>query len=847
MTDTFRGRGFGTDIIVGISAPIQRDGRLVGVIEGSLNLEQLALVLDSASSRRGLDIVLLDRSNRVVAARGSAPLQTGEPFVRPHPSITDADLPSLRVSSLKDESRLAAVATLQPFGWRVEVAQPVASLAPAFEAQFRTVVRDMGVALLVVFTLSIALAGIMARPLGQFAQALGDDSGGGARLLRSVRGAPREIRRFALVLVRAQRRQRRSLHRQQQLVAEKDQLNQELHQFNVELDQIVEARTRVIAERERQLRSSETRWRTMAEIAPDAVVVIDEDNVIQFVNSRLVSLAGHGREEMLGRQLDEVMVPDRLRHHHRHGLQRYLRTNTPRIDWRATETFIQRKDGSELPVEIAFGEYVLEGRRYFAGYLRDITVRKQHEAEVVRARDLAEAANHSKDAFLATMSHEIRTPLHGLIGTLDLMAREDLDERLANRLNIARNSARALLQIANDVLDLSGIEAGRVRIETVAFDLRDVVTAVSTSFEPGALEKGLRLEHEIDADVPGWVEGDPLRVRQILGNLVNNALKFTAKGRILLHVHRAAGDEIVFDVVDTGIGVPEDKRDHIFGRFAQAEDERTRRFGGAGLGLAISRLLARAMGGDLTLPQTGSVGSTFRLVLPLRASSVEAPLEATGSLRKLQQLVLDPARPPRVLVIDDNPANRYVVEAYLQELGAVAVLADAADAGIAELLRDRFDLVLMDVQMPGKDGYQATREIRAELGLTALPIVAMTANANIGERARCEAAGMDDLLVKPFDAARLVDVLNRNIAVAREARPTAAAMSRPAVTAGAAEPIIESSSPDSVVQRFADKPSTLRKLYSALQESITMHLEAIRVARAAESPQIAATLHGLKG
>ena len=280
------------------------------------------------------------------------------------------------------------------------------------------------------------------------------------------------------------------------------------------------------------------------------------------------------------------------------------------------------------------------------------------------------------------MSHEIRTPLHGLIGTLDLMSRDGLGERAAYRLNIARNSARSLLQIANDVLDLSGIEAGRVRIERVAFDLRDQVSAVCTSFEPGAIEKGLRLELAIEPDVPGWVEGDPLRLRQIIANLVNNAIKFTPRGRVALTVRRD-GDRIAFEVSDTGIGVPLDKREYIFDRFAQAEDERTRRFGGAGLGLAISRLLARAMGGDLSLAETGPLGSTFSLSLPLPVSQADPESDATASTHTLHMLSFaQPGRAPRVLVIDDNPANRYVVEAYLQELGVEAVLADGADAGM---------------------------------------------------------------------------------------------------------------------------------------------------------------------
>ena len=852
VTDTFRGRGFGSDIIVAVSAPIYQDRVLAGVIEGSLNLVHVAQVLDSASSRRGLDIVLVDRGNRVVAARGSHAVEVGAVYQPASPSYYRSDLPQMQVRQLSPNAQLAAWARLEPYGWTVHVAQSVATLLPMFERQFQSVVRDMAVALLIVFAMSILFAGLLAQPLGQFAAALTSDGASGpGSLLQAVRAAPSEIRRFALALVRAQRRQRRSLARQQQLVADKDRLNRELQELNVALDEKVERRTAVLAEREQQLRASETRWRTMAEIAPDAVVVIDDSNTVQFANTAMVQLTQFTAEELVGQPLESI-VPERLRRGHANGLRRYLDTGVPKLNWRSTEALVQSKDGRETPVEIAFGEYTLEGRHFFAGYLRDITARKQHEAEVIRARDLAEAANHSKDSFLATMSHEIRTPLHGLIGTLDLMSRDDLDQSVAFRLSIARNSARSLLQIANDVLDLSGIEAGRVRIERIAFDLRDLVAAVCTSFEPGAREKGLQLEHSIAGDVPGWVEGDPLRLRQVITNLVNNALKFTPQGRVELSVRRGQGDAVVFEVSDTGIGVPHDKREYIFERFAQAEDERTRRFGGAGLGLAISRLLARAMGGELSLAATGPPGSTFLLTLPLPPSN--ASRERDSSSVTIQRLTLAPGQATRVLVVDDNPANRYVVEAYLHELGVETVLAEGADLGLAELARQRFDLVLMDVQMPDKDGYQATSEIRQQFG-EALPVVAMTANANIGERARCVAAGMNDLLVKPFDAAALADLLHRNLAVAaaNRARADGASGNPAATTAGAAlapaaaDPLLDTDSGDSIVRRFAARPATLRKLYTALQESIVMHLDAIRLARAQQSMAVLPALHGLKG
>jgi PAS domain S-box-containing protein len=841
VSNAFKGRGFGSDRVVAISAPIGAPGGTrQGVIEASLNLSVLSVFLEHANSRHGHLIVLTDGAGHVVASKGGFAPPVGIGFVAPLPAPDKAQ-PPYGVRDGRDGSIwLAGRAPVGQYGWTVHVLQPASLMLPVFEAQFRTVVKDISIAMASVFVLSLLLASWLARPLRQLSAALASDvDSGSAQILDRVHAESREIRLFALTLVRARKRQGRARRREHQLAVEKDALNEQLRQLLADLDAKVELRTRVLAERESQLRSSEARWRSMAEIAPDAVIVIDEDSRIVFVNSATVRMVGHPAEALIGHGMD-VMAPARLRSGHRAGLARYLATGTRKLDWRSAEVPVQHADGREFVVEIAFGEYQLEGRRFFAGYLRDITARKLYERQLTEARDLAESANRAKDAFLATMSHEIRTPLHGLIGTLDLLAREGVAGKAADRLSIARNSARALLQIANDVLDLSGIEVGRVHIERVSFDLRDLVTATVGTFDPAANDKGLMLETQVAADVPGWVEGDPLRLRQILTNLINNALKFTQSGAIKVSVS-ASGGNVVFDVRDTGVGVPQDKREHIFERFAQADDERSRRYGGAGLGLAISRLLARAMGGDLVLADTGFAGSTFSLRVPLAAASDEDDADASNITRR-QRIALHEPMSLRVLVVDDNPANRYVVEAYLQELGAAVVLTDGADAGLAALRRDRFDLVLMDVQMPGRDGYDATREVRDSLRLD-LPVIAMTANANIGERARCVAAQMNDLLVKPFSVHELEDVIARNLVRDSQRRPP-----EPVNAAGQRnDPLLDDEVSRSLISRFATRPGTAQRLYSALQESIETHLGTLRNASGLGALALVPTLHGLKG
>ena len=825
VSGAFRGRGFGSDLIVAVSAPLSVPGQpLLGVVETSLDLKVMERLVGGLAGRPSLDLALMDADGVIVVASGPAMAAPGESFVEPDRTANGG--------------RLVGEAVVPDFGWRVHLSLPVSALQPALESVHGGVLRNATIGLVVSLLASLLLAGWLARPLREYAAALAEDPDGSRGwVLERLRTAPREIRAFALQLQRAQRRQARSRRRLGEVAAEKERLNEELRHLLADLDAQVEARTRVLAEREQQLRSSEVRWRTMAEIAPDAVIVVDEDNRIVFANSAAERLTGHTAADLTGHALD-LLVPPSLREGHLRGMRRYLATGERRLDWRSSEIPVVRRDGSQLPCEIAFGEFQLEGRHFFAGYIRDITTRKRAEAELTRARIVAESANRAKDAFLATMSHEIRTPLHGLIGTLDLIAGERPGGQAGQRLQIARNSAHSLLQLANDMLDLSRIESGTLRIEKVAFDLHDLVAEVIGSFEPTATGKGLALAHEVAPDVPGWVEGDPLRLRQVLANLVNNAVKFTEHGGISLRVRRGQGDGVTIDVRDSGIGVPESLRNSIFERFVQADGAHSRRYGGAGLGLAISHLLARAMGGDLTLHETGASGSVFRLSLPLPRSV--APVEDVLATTLRQKSLAASLGGRRVLVVDDNPANRYVVEAYLLELGVASVLTENGAAAVACLERERFDAVLMDVQMPGMDGYQATREIRVRLGLD-VPVIAMTANAARGERDRCIEAGMNELLVKPFACAdvgaMLAAVLERG-----RAGPASAAE---AVTVEA--PLVDAESSRSVLRFFRDRPEMLRKLLGTLRDSLTEHLAQLSVRPFPSTEVVAQRLHGLKG
>ena len=386
---------------------------------------------------------------------------------------------------------------------------------------------------------------------------------------------------------------------------------------------------------------------------------------------------------------------------------------------------------------------------------------REMNAQLDRARADAEAASLAKTRFLATMSHEIRTPMNGVLGMLEVAMRANLDTIVRDQIGTARDSAASLLQILNDILDLSKIEAGQMPIEHISFSPRQEIDKVISVFESQATQKGLRLERVIGPEIPQWIVGDPTRFRQVFINLVGNAFKFTQAGgvRVFASYWTDAGSgRLRIEVKDTGIGIDEEARVRLFTRFSQADASTTRRFGGTGLGLAISRELVLAMGGQIGVDSMPKRGSTFWFELP--ACEGEAP--AGQETRKQAS---GAARPLRILVAEDNLVNQKVLSALLAPTGhELDFVSDGARA-VAAVEVDAFDLVLMDVHMPVMDGLTATRKIRSLSGpAAALPIIALTANAMVGDREVYLAAGMNDYVSKPI---RIDDLL---AAIARQRR-----------------------------------------------------------------------------
>jgi signal transduction histidine kinase/DNA-binding NarL/FixJ family response regulator len=422
--------------------------------------------------------------------------------------------------------------------------------------------------------------------------------------------------------------------------------------------------------------------------------------------------------------------------------------------------------------------------------VRDITELKQRESELARERDAAETAraeaemaNRAKSTFLATMSHEIRTPMNGVLGMLEVLEHQSISDEQRAIVATMRSSASALLRIIDDVLDFSRIEAGRLELEEAGFSLTELVAGTVEALRPQATAKGLRLTAEIAVGSADAVVGDPVRVRQILFNLLGNALKFTQAGSV--HVSAATaplGDGLhaaTLTVTDTGIGIRASERARLFQPFVQADSSTTRRFGGSGLGLSIVRRLARLMGGDVAVRSKPGIGSVFTVTLRLRAAPAGSMLAAAADLP--QTLPAVGAASVRVLVIDDHPVNRQVLTGMLGLLGLTVDVAVDGHEALLLWQPGRYAAVLADIHMPRMDGYALTVEIRtreAAAGAARTPIIAVTANAMRGEEERCLEAGMDAYLSKPVAIARLSATLTRWIALQSPVEPPGAVVDR---------------------------------------------------------------------
>jgi PAS domain S-box-containing protein len=524
------------------------------------------------------------------------------------------------------------------------------------------------------------------------------------------------------------------------------------------------ARKQIEAEQQQlghRLREHQFYTRSLFESNIDALMTTDAPGIITDVNKQMEALTGCTRDELIGAPFKKFFTdPERAEAAIRLVLSKKKVTNY--------ELTARDREGKETVVSYNATTFYDRDRNLQGVFAaaRDITERKQYEESLRQVTHKAEQASRVKSEFLANMSHEIRTPMNAVIGLSYLLGKTGLDAEQAAFLGKIKLASKSLTAVINDVLDLSKIEAGELMVERAAFSPQRLLQELADVMAVHADAKGIGFGVDAAPDLPEVLEGDVTRLNQILTNLLSNAIKFTATGDVKLRVRwRASGSRgvtLAFVVQDTGIGIAPEMQSRLFAPFSQADTSITRRFGGTGLGLSIVKRLTNLMGGEVSMESTPGVGSEFKVVLDFLPASPEALAGQEDSSADNGERAL---RGVRVLVVDDSDINLEVTKRILELEGAQVSLANNGQDAFERLLADPqgFDVVLMDVQMPVLDGHDATRRIRIELGLTDLPIIALTAGALSSERKRAADAGMDSFIVKPFGAEALVRSILRHL------------------------------------------------------------------------------------
>ena len=514
---------------------------------------------------------------------------------------------------------------------------------------------------------------------------------------------------------------------------------------------------------EEQLRETERFYRSVLELAPDGLIVADAKGVVRLANARCEQLFGYTRDDLIGRSV-EMLVPANLRSGHAALREAFHRSPVAREMGANRELRAVRKDGSEFPVEIGLSPLPARGSdgTLVAVSIRDVTERKDQEKALRLAKARAEEATATKSMFLANMSHEIRTPMNAILNMTGLALDANLPPKPHQFISVAHSSARNLLGILNDILDFSKIEADKLFLEESPFSLREVLEEVTETFRSVVIQKHVELITHALPTVPDRLRGDALRFRQVLTNLLSNAFKFTEKGEVLLKAEIAEettpGEVLLrVSVRDTGIGISTEQQQRLFQSFTQADSSTTRKYGGTGLGLVISRRLARLMGGDLTVESTPGKGTTFVFMARL---GVDAQPEIPARVAPIGVA----ERP--VLIVEDTETSRDLLETLLRSWSIPTVSVATAEDGLAMLerrnqkgARDPFGLVVLDWMLPGMNGLDAAERIRAREETTTLPIVLISAYAGKEEEARAAALGVDVFLPKPITASSLFDAV----------------------------------------------------------------------------------------
>lgn len=537
---------------------------------------------------------------------------------------------------------------------------------------------------------------------------------------------------------------------------------------------------------EEALRSNEVRLRLIVDNALDGIITVDSTGIIESFNPAAESMFGYEASQIISQSLENLFP------HSKAGRQssfakHVLSYDSPTPLRLERELFGLKKDGSIFSAEISVSEMRVDDERKFVVIIRDISVRKRAEAELIQAREKAEAAARAKSEFLANMSHEIRTPLNGVIGMTQLALETDLDPEQKEYLETVKSSSEVLLKLINDILDFSKIEAGRLEIESVDFNVRDAIGGVSRGMAVQAAEKGLELVFDVAHDVPVSLRGDPVRLVQVLNNLVSNSVKFTQKGEILVSVELLDrnDDEVTlhFNVADTGIGIPKEKIEKIFVPFEQADTSTTRRYGGTGLGLSISSRLVELMGGVIWANSKAGVGSDFHFTVTLK--------HAQGASPEIEPIDVSSLSGKSILIVDDNATNRKILNAQLTRLDLNTDVAASGPEALEKLNDAKqqgnpFDLAILDGMMPEMDGFELANRIKNSSQLSGTALAMLTSAGQMGDLTKCKDLGIEIYLTKPVQEPDLLQALARALSATKEKTKKAKQLpSRPETLDGA--------------------------------------------------------------
>lgn len=506
---------------------------------------------------------------------------------------------------------------------------------------------------------------------------------------------------------------------------------------------------------ETALKENEEMLSKITSSALSAIIMISSDTgEITFWNETAERIFGWSISEVIGKELDDLIVPEQYRGQHKEGLEHFRETGEGPLIGTSREITALNKQGIEFPIELLLSSVKLKGVWHAIGLVSDITVRKEAEAEIRKAKEIAEAATKAKSDFLANMSHEIRTPMNAVIGLSDLCLKTDLSPKQHDYLEKIHGSAHSLLGIINDILDFSKIEAGKLDIEEIPFELDKTLNNLATLVSVKTQEKGIELLFSRDADLPINLIGDPLRLGQVLTNLTNNAVKFTDEGEIIVSISlKELGTDrctITFRVKDSGIGMTEEQRSRLFQSFSQADTSTTRKYGGTGLGLAISKQLVELMGGEIWVESESGVGSTFAFTAQFGIAELtqKEPLMPTPDLRGM-----------RVLVVDDNENARLILGDYLRQFSFEVEEAKSGDDALDLLLSSgaSFDLIMLDYMMPGLNGIQTAQKIRESESEVKIILVSALNQDEYMDEPGFEL--LDSYLSKPTNPSLLFDVI----------------------------------------------------------------------------------------